>query len=747
MKIPFSRTLVFFCALAALPLSTGRPSIAAGGESRLVIVVADRLDLYDLADPSLRRLNGMLYGAAAGLMSTRALARNNPAAACATIGSGVRAASPLTAAEFLNVRDNHLGSAAGGIYFMRTLEPVPENGIINIEIARLISANQRTTWKARPGAVGTLLREHGIGTAMLGNSDTDETRRREAALIIMDETGAIPAGDVSKRLLARDPGAPFGLSLDMEKLQESFAEAHLRNRVVVVDFGETARADYFRERSLDAGYDRALARAMALLDHFMGFVMKTVDLKRTRVILLSPTPKAGAYAEARTLTPILMIGGGIERGLLTSRTTRTRGLVSNVDVAPTVLAYFSIPVPSFMLGSPATVIRAKDKVPFLMRFHDRDQFVESRSRWIWFIIIFQLTVLALAYITTVRLPLTRPAWLQAMLYLILAAASLDLAVLLAAFIETETSAAYAATVMAMTGLFVGMLSLVPGAARRMIVLCGAYTAALVADQLLGAPLSRESLLGYYPQIGARYYGLGNEYMGFLIGGPVAASAFALDLTGGKPWVKFLSAAAFAGILFVVASPGFGANAGGLVACGFAYLWMIWLIFGGRADFRAALAVVTVLVVIFGGFFLYDALFTGGEASHFGRLAERAGGGNWEEVSSVIVRKLGTNLHLLRVSRWSMLFTTLAIISFALYFFPFKHVERLFARYVYFGRGFAVCMAGAAVAFAANDSGITPGAICLILPLASIFTLLFSTQPGALLGRPGAAERHRMEAER
>ena len=90
-----------------------------------------------------------------------------------------------------------------------------------------------------------------------------------------------------------------------------------------------------------------------------------------------------------------------------------------------------------------------------------------------------------------------------------------------------------------------------------------------------------------------------------------------------------------------------------------------------------------------------------------------------------LRKVGTNLHLLRVSTWSFLFTALSLMAIALYFFPMKHVEALFNRLPYFKSGFIAGMVGVAGAFIANDSGIAPGGTCLILPLAAIFTLLFS----------------------
>src|SRR5207237_4045997 len=53
---------------------------------------------------------------------------------------------------------------------------------------------------------------------------------------------------------------------------------------------------------------------------------------------------------------------------LTSETTRTDGVVANVDVAPTILRWFGVPVPSSMDGDPITF--SNGPAPFaLHRLH------------------------------------------------------------------------------------------------------------------------------------------------------------------------------------------------------------------------------------------------------------------------------------------------------------------------------------------------------------------------------------------
>ena len=46
--------------------------------------------------------------------------------------------------------------------------------------------------------------------------------------------------------------------------------------------------------------------------------------------------------------------------------------------------------------------------------------------------------------------------------------------------------------------------------------------ALNVDLLTGATMIKSSVLGYDPMAGARYYGVGNEYMGVMIGCSILA---------------------------------------------------------------------------------------------------------------------------------------------------------------------------------------------------------------------------------
>lgn len=731
MKV--SNRFYFYIFLLAVFAFSFASSFAAADEAetkKWVIVVADRISIIDIADPSLPGIGKMLGEGAVGLMNTRTAVRGaDPAAACATVGAGVRAAGSARAPLSAHVRDRIQGVRVGETFETLTAEQPPGVGIVNLGIASLAGRNARSEWKARPGLLGAMLSDYGYSTAVVGNSDTATELHREAALIVMDSRGVVPFGNVSRKLLTNDPRAPFGLAFDMEALKEAFLETHLKSAVVVVDFGETSRAEAISADATEPARRIATERAMKRLDDFLGFVFKAVDRDTTRILLLVPTPSAAAVAEERTLTPILMLGPGVRPGLLTSASTRRAGIVANTDVAPTILASLEVEPPDAMVGAPIEQVEHKAPLAYLLRVHDKDRFVENHSWFVRVILFCQLGVLLLAYFTTLLLDRARPAWLGFMRLLILIVASANLAVLVVAGFDVQTTGSYLAAVLAVIGILVGFLLLLPGPMLKLVALSGLYAFAIVIDQLTGAHLIRQSVMGYYLQIGARYYGLGNEFMGFLIGGPLVFAALLLDASRGARPVRLFAVVFLLFVIAVVGAPQLGANTGGVVACGVAFLFMIWTVLGGRLGGKGIVFAFVAAGVLLAGFAVYDAAFSG-EASHLGRLVGRAqsGGphsGGLEEVARVALRKAGTNLHLLRVSSWSFLFTALSLMAIALYFFPMKRVEELFGRLPYFKSGFVAGMAGVLVAFLANDSGIAPGGTCLILPLAAIFTLLFS----------------------
>src|SRR5262249_12682371 len=73
------------------------------------------------------------------------------------------------------------------------------------------------------------------------------------------------------------------------------------------------------------------------------------------ILIVSPYPPADDARHPDSwhrLPPVLALGPDFSAGLLTSATTRTPGLLANVDIAPTLLNLFHAPIPATMIGHP-----------------------------------------------------------------------------------------------------------------------------------------------------------------------------------------------------------------------------------------------------------------------------------------------------------------------------------------------------------------------------------------------------------
>ena len=94
---------------------------------------------------------------------------------------------------------------------------------------------------------------------------------------------------------------------------------------------------------------------------------------------------------------------------------------------------------------------------------------------------------------------------------------------------------------------------------------------------------KNNIMSYDAIVGARYYGIGNEYEGVSIASPIFA--FAILLNYNKKLPKWSIVIASIVILITSAYPTMGANVGGAISESVAYLLFIMLIFDVKLDFK------------------------------------------------------------------------------------------------------------------------------------------------------------------
>jgi hypothetical protein len=488
-----------------------------------------------------------------------------------------------------------------------------------------------------PGALGDALERAGVRVAAVGE---------KARLVAMDSDGVVP--------LSYDGADPLG---GLESALNDDAG------FVAVDAGDPAQA---------ADLVEAARGAEAV------------------VAVVAPN----GSPEMPNLTPFALVRPGTEGGLLYSPATRTEGLVTNADVAPTLLALLGAPVPAEMSGRVAEV-RAGGP-----------ESAERLQRRLWFVEEdgFRVGgVVGALWVGALAVGVSRSGRKGAS-PVVLALAALPAGALLAAAVPVTG----VLPVAALTALLAGVVTALswrlsdnlPGA----LVLVSLATAVLVVlDAATGGALERFSTIGYNPATGTRFYGVGNEYAAVLAGS-LTMGLGVLAYRRRPPAVLLAVVGAVA--IVALGLPTMGADVGGSLALGIGVGATVGMVRGdgGRGTILWAaggLAFAAALFVASGSLFP--------DVSHGSRVAGGGGG-----LAEILIRKLAVSLGNLLSP---ILLLLLAVGSAAIYA-GWRRAR---------GTPLAAAIPGAVVAAAAsgvlNDSGLIATLFALIYPFVAALGIL------------------------
>ncbi len=349
-----------------------------------------------------------------------------------------------------------------------------------------------------------------------------------------------------------------------------------------------------------------------------------------KLYLLLPIPSSDEAKHGSRLGWVLRLGREDE-GVLTSRSTRLPGLITLPDLTATWLAHFGGErLPDELLGSPARCVPAESPSQSVGRLTESMMRQAQWNRMVGTLPTVQLLVLVAAWLIWHRSRrVVRPLWLFPCLVPVL---GVSLAPILLCLplggVPLWTRAGVWAVALA---VLLAVLSRIPlrnalsGLAVVLLVFVG-------VDLLHGGNLLRWSGFGYVLMEGARYYGVGNELAGSVIG---AQSGFLLSEGAGWGVVRWLATA------LALGAPSLGANTGAMLsAMGVAGVQALRsrraLLWGG-----ASLLVLATAVVLWEMF--------SAQPSHLGAFLRAPG--VW---APTLWRKLGMNVALLTSSAWTPL---------------------------------------------------------------------------------------------
>jgi hypothetical protein len=491
----------------------------------------------------------------------------------------------------------------------------------------LLDGSDIASWIGRP-ALAQLLDASGAAllSTRTGRDETDDESQRAAAYASLGS---------GRRAAAGDPGDALARALRANGVSAGLSGSDLAARILGLDKLPTVapsraapiRDVTFFEPALDADAPVMVSRLLATLG------------ARDTLIVATLRPPAERVRARIFLGVVAIKGFGWARGTISTPSTRRTGIVTIADVAPTILLSAGENAAESMQGRAAENADETDPADALANL---DATYEHAARlrkpllrgfaWIA-IVVLLLSALAL------RTRASAPRLAVSIALTIVCAAPL------AIFAEPLLPGGAVASSIAWTVAVAVVLGSVAFAvlrtSRAVAVISGVTALVVLIDLVLGGPIAVRSPLSYVLAEGSRFYGIGNELMGVVVGATLVAVAFAYDRVEASPAPGALLMTAAVGLMAV---PSLGAKLGsmlvavpafGLVAARAGGRKPSWRVVGVLEGF----AVVSTAVV-----FLADRLQSPSRRSHIGAVG---GAGT----SATLARKIGAALRLLALSIW------------------------------------------------------------------------------------------------
>lgn len=707
--------------------------------SRLILIVEDGLTFDDLhlSDSTCPNLSSMAQHGSIGVMNCSVPEPKSNESAMLTIAVGHQALATPTDVQAANdwemIRGEH---ASANVVFKRRLtghssanEEFAFDATRSVKHLGFMELTRRGLNTERLG-VALQNAVPSIRCTVVGNADSDVSDRGAALLTV----GADGAGSGMVALRRFEPTSPFGLADDPIALAHYALEADAD--FLVIQLGDGARAEASRLKLSDRDYREARRHAVARLDLLVNLLMTGVksQLQPTDIMLISSHPP-GSDSFSPTawnhLAPIVGYGPRFPIGQFTSATTRTDGLVANVDISPTILDYYHLRIPSTMSGRPMRTILSSG-AQHLANVARLD-YVASLNGVGQVLIVLPYSVYCFVVMVggVVLLHYRQKQMLRWMPLAVVFGLNFAAATLFAPLFVPPTLLEYGLRIVFWMAALTGVSYAIASKCKLSppVSACILNVVLIAADAITGQHLLKDALLSNFPLAGFRYYGIANEYLGLLIAYSLFAGFGWLDDRRITSRIKFsnwkelsesiqargistLSAAQlitlfnWAALTLITGLPWFGANAGSLVVMTVGFGCGSLAILGRRLTYSWTAMLVGFGLMLTFAVSALDLIVSGAQRSHSGEALHAASTRGAGYLLEIAARKAAMNLNLL-VSPWTMFsISLLVVILLCADLFAEERVDKLLEKRIWQNRGMTAILASCVTAFIFKDSGVT-----------------------------------------
>lgn len=538
------------------------------------------------------------------------------------------------------------------VYQQYTGKVVEEGIIFHPLLYKLIDKNKNTTYRAEIGVLGQTLKDYQVKRFIIGNSDFGEEKIRYGSLLTMDQEGLTDG--VLLEATSKEVGAAAGLMMDSDKIIQllSIINNQKGDTFTVIEWGDIARLMKQKDNMTPDYYQDQYQQTLLRLESAVDKILK--EGYSQQLLLLSPSVHHDAYQNKEMLAPIFSWNGELvnESFYLESQTTRQRFLVSNLDIVPTILDFYDIEEKNDnrFFGKPlqkkivdkAVLDKGLTDINFMFLIYKTRNLILSSYITLLVILLVIVSLIIVIkgkkttwiHIAQVLLisGISSPFWLLVTPYLLLYVKPIIYLILLIMFSF-------------ITGYFV--VKYVPK--KPVLFICSVLFTVITVDLLIGNFFMQRSYLGYDPIIGARYYGIGNEFAGvYLISG-----LFLLETVIVRRWLVL--AGISIGMITLLSSSNLGANAGATLSAGIMFGYFLYRFYLPNLRWKTLLILFGLLIsAVLAILFLAQV---NGNESHIGHAFAKLFQGDFVYIADTIKRKLAMNWKIFRFSNWTQLFVT------------------------------------------------------------------------------------------
>ncbi|MCF6465663.1 hypothetical protein [Clostridium sp. Cult2] len=666
-------------------------------ENNVFIIVVNKLTLSDIE--KMPNFKNLIEDGSFGLMNVRGISSYRSAESFITINASNKAFANNESSLFHNLNQEYKK-----IYENRVGHINNEYQVANIHIGRLYNQNKNNKYSPFLGALGDRLHNNGLKTAIFGNSDTDEELIRTSALIPMDSKGLIDFGNLDD-VLIEDEYYPYGFRTDYDKILDKIITIKSRASLIVVDTGDLNRLNSYSSFMSDDEFYKKRDMILEGTDIFIGKLLDIIEKEKSLLIVLSPNSGEERIDDSR-LSPILLWGKDINRGITISSTTNRPGIISNLDISPTIVNFLNLKIKN-MSGNIVNYIEKDNTFNYIESINGRINLmskVRSKTMLIYgtISILIMLIILAL-FLFKIKLNNPLGEWLKVILLLLY---GVPIIFMISSLFKIDNLVKYVIGLMLLLSLFAYAFKK-SSSGRSIYIITYTYFVIIILDILLNGLFTKYSVFSHDPIIGARYFGIGNEMVGLFL-------AIA-SLTAGLLYERYNKKIVSILILFIsivlVGHPRLGANVGGTIALISASVYFILELFNKQLNLKNILLIIVVAsltITILG----YIDINLNPTPTHLGRTLLSINEKGLGIVKNIIDRKLLMNIRLVGISVWTKVIITNVFIQVIVSYLYENRVNRLMNSGL--GKGYLSCIVGSIVGFLVNDSGLILSAISINL---------------------------------